>query len=216
MDPINLELRFAGAVFFLAAFIAVNPWYLCMKYYWHIVQWVYRALCSPLAKLPGPWYTNFTDAAIKINTVKGLTPKYIHSLHEKYGMSLFQLKFHSEYLFFPNRASCSDQSTCGQHLRSRCTTNIPSEGRILEVTVVHGTSSWCWKRFQHNWCWFPPTTSTASLIIYLGNRLGGPSTHHRCEGLPMHGTYSSGNERARSSRHLTLAVMYDNWCNWGT
>ncbi|KAI0133364.1 cytochrome P450 [Hypoxylon sp. NC0597] len=50
-----------------------------------ILGYVYTTLSSPLAKLPGPWHTKWTDAVLKYTTIKGRRPSWVHSLHEKYG-----------------------------------------------------------------------------------------------------------------------------------
>ncbi|KAI5860389.1 putative cytochrome P450 [Durotheca rogersii] len=50
-----------------------------------LLAYVYTVLSSPLAKIPGPWYTKWTTAVLKYNMIKGRRPKWVHSLHEKYG-----------------------------------------------------------------------------------------------------------------------------------
>ncbi|XXG96360.1 hypothetical protein Hte_002642 [Hypoxylon texense] len=47
--------------------------------------YIYSVLSSPLAKVPGPWYTKWTETVLKYNVVKGRRPKWVQSLHEKYG-----------------------------------------------------------------------------------------------------------------------------------
>ncbi|TGJ78977.1 hypothetical protein E0Z10_g9784 [Xylaria hypoxylon] len=42
-------------------------------------------LFDPLAKVPGPWYTKWTNAVLKIRSIKGDGPIYVDQLHEKYG-----------------------------------------------------------------------------------------------------------------------------------
>jgi hypothetical protein len=44
-------------------------------------QWAY----GPVAQLPGPWYTVWTDAIIRYNQIKGRKVKYVKALHDKYG-----------------------------------------------------------------------------------------------------------------------------------
>ncbi|KAI8944033.1 cytochrome P450 [Xylaria longipes] len=44
-----------------------------------------RLFFNPLAKIPGPWYTNWTDVILKIKTLKGIGPLYIDQLHKQYG-----------------------------------------------------------------------------------------------------------------------------------
>ncbi|KAI1396672.1 putative cytochrome P450 [Hypoxylon fuscum] len=50
-----------------------------------LLGYVYSVLSSPLAKLPGPWYTKWTETVVKYNVIKGRRPKWVHSLHERYG-----------------------------------------------------------------------------------------------------------------------------------
>ncbi|KAF3024104.1 hypothetical protein E8E14_002621 [Neopestalotiopsis sp. 37M] len=50
-----------------------------------VAGWFYTVLSSPMAKLPGDWITKFTDIPFRYNTVKGRRPKWVQSLHEKYG-----------------------------------------------------------------------------------------------------------------------------------
>ncbi|KAI1135802.1 cytochrome P450 [Hypoxylon sp. FL0543] len=50
-----------------------------------ILGYVYSVLSSPLAKLPGPWHTKWTEAVLKYTTLKGKRPTWVHSLHQKYG-----------------------------------------------------------------------------------------------------------------------------------
>jgi hypothetical protein len=45
----------------------------------------YRSLVTPLAKVPGPWYTLFTAVWLKANEYKGDRRLYIHDLHQRYG-----------------------------------------------------------------------------------------------------------------------------------
>ncbi|KAK8090668.1 cytochrome P450 [Apiospora phragmitis] len=49
-----------------------------------LLAYLFSAVNGPLAKLPGPWYSNFTEAIGKYHLLKGRKPTYIHELHEKY------------------------------------------------------------------------------------------------------------------------------------
>ncbi|KAI0908007.1 cytochrome P450 [Ustulina deusta] len=40
---------------------------------------------DPLAKIPGPWYTKWTNVVLAIRTLAGEGPIYVDHLHEKYG-----------------------------------------------------------------------------------------------------------------------------------
>ncbi|KAI0533870.1 cytochrome P450 [Xylaria digitata] len=44
-----------------------------------------RLLFDPLVKVPGPWYTKWTNAVLKLRSIKGDGPIYVGQLHEKYG-----------------------------------------------------------------------------------------------------------------------------------
>ncbi|KAI1758847.1 putative cytochrome P450 [Hypoxylon sp. FL1150] len=50
-----------------------------------LLGYVYSVLSSPLAKVPGPWYTKWTDKIYKYNALKGRGPRWVQALHEKYG-----------------------------------------------------------------------------------------------------------------------------------
>lgn len=46
---------------------------------------VYRRLTSPLARLPGPEISNWTELVYSYYWLTGKAPMYVHQLHEKYG-----------------------------------------------------------------------------------------------------------------------------------
>ncbi|KAL4948459.1 cytochrome P450 [Aspergillus filifer] len=54
-----------------------------------VVLWigktVYKALVSPLRRIPGPIYTNFTRLPLKLSILAGQRIYFIHSLHLQYG-----------------------------------------------------------------------------------------------------------------------------------
>ncbi|OTA99874.1 hypothetical protein M426DRAFT_324762 [Hypoxylon sp. CI-4A] len=50
-----------------------------------ILGYIYTILSSPLAKIPGPWYTLWTVWVFKYNVVKGRRPRWVHALHLQYG-----------------------------------------------------------------------------------------------------------------------------------
>ncbi|KAI0180748.1 putative cytochrome P450 [Hypoxylon sp. FL1284] len=50
-----------------------------------LLGYVYRVLHSPLAGVPGPWYTKWTTAVVKYKFLTGGRPRWVHALHEKYG-----------------------------------------------------------------------------------------------------------------------------------
>ncbi|TRX96014.1 hypothetical protein FHL15_003156 [Xylaria flabelliformis] len=44
-----------------------------------------RLFFNPLAKIPGPWYTNWTNIVLKVKVLKGDGPIYVDQLHKQYG-----------------------------------------------------------------------------------------------------------------------------------
>ncbi|KAI3394048.1 hypothetical protein diail_3267 [Diaporthe ilicicola] len=44
-----------------------------------------KILLSPLSKIPGPWYSKYTDVVLKRLWLGGSKTQYVHALHEKYG-----------------------------------------------------------------------------------------------------------------------------------
>ncbi|KAH9905812.1 cytochrome P450 [Xylariomycetidae sp. FL2044] len=46
---------------------------------------IIRSYFSPVAKVPGPWYTRWTEIVSKIHFIRGEGPIYVQRLHEKYG-----------------------------------------------------------------------------------------------------------------------------------
>lgn len=44
-----------------------------------------KALRSPLATVPGPWYSRFTHLVLKYEIMRGRRIFYVHDLHERYG-----------------------------------------------------------------------------------------------------------------------------------
>ncbi|KAK7927667.1 cytochrome P450 [Apiospora marii] len=50
-----------------------------------LLAYLFSAVTGPLAKLPGPWYSNFTEIVGKYHLLKGRKPAYIDELHERYG-----------------------------------------------------------------------------------------------------------------------------------
>ncbi|EFY93357.1 cytochrome P450, putative [Metarhizium acridum CQMa 102] len=50
-----------------------------------VVTFIYSGLSNPLSKLPGPWYSKWTDLAAKYHYYKGNKVFYVHNLHKKFG-----------------------------------------------------------------------------------------------------------------------------------
>lgn len=50
--------------------------------------YVWGVLSSPLAKVPGPFYNNFTGSILKFYWLTGKRASYVQDLHKKYGSSL--------------------------------------------------------------------------------------------------------------------------------
>jgi hypothetical protein len=46
---------------------------------------IYRAFLSPLAKIPGPKYTLFSEVYLMIQEFASKRREYIHELHKRYG-----------------------------------------------------------------------------------------------------------------------------------
>jgi cytochrome P450 len=46
---------------------------------------LYNGLKHPLANVPGPWHTRWTDWVYTYHNLRGAAPLYIHALHQKYG-----------------------------------------------------------------------------------------------------------------------------------
>jgi hypothetical protein len=57
--------------------VAVSLTWLCIG--------IYRALFSPLSKVPGPKYTLFSEIYLMIKEFSGKRREYIHELHKRYG-----------------------------------------------------------------------------------------------------------------------------------
>ena len=51
-----------------------------------VLGFVFNTLRSPLAKVPGPWYSTFTSLVLTKHWLKGTRARYVHKLHLKYGM----------------------------------------------------------------------------------------------------------------------------------
>ncbi|KAJ4304347.1 hypothetical protein N0V88_001960 [Collariella sp. IMI 366227] len=49
---------------------------------------LWQGLCSPLRKIPGPWYAKFTSLVLKWHEFKANRTRYIHDLHLKFGPSV--------------------------------------------------------------------------------------------------------------------------------
>ncbi|KAK7982033.1 cytochrome P450 [Apiospora saccharicola] len=50
-----------------------------------VFAYLFSTVTGPLAKLPGPWYSNLTEVVGKYHLLQGRKPIYIDELHEKYG-----------------------------------------------------------------------------------------------------------------------------------
>ncbi|KAI1386652.1 cytochrome P450 [Hypoxylon trugodes] len=50
-----------------------------------VLRFVYTAIRSPLASIPGPLLSRWTDIHVRIKLLSGSKARYVHSLHEKYG-----------------------------------------------------------------------------------------------------------------------------------
>ncbi|KAF9634267.1 Cytochrome P450 [Lasiodiplodia theobromae] len=61
---------------FLALLFACSAW---------VLQVLIKGLTGPLRKIPGPWYTRFTNLPLKWATMKGRRNYFIDDLHRHYG-----------------------------------------------------------------------------------------------------------------------------------
>ncbi|KAK7998175.1 hypothetical protein PG989_006215 [Apiospora arundinis] len=50
-----------------------------------LFAYLFSAVTGPLSKIPGPWYSKFTETVGKYYMLKGRKPTYIDDLHTKYG-----------------------------------------------------------------------------------------------------------------------------------
>ncbi|KAL0931107.1 benzoate 4-monooxygenase cytochrome [Colletotrichum truncatum] len=87
-------------------YIKTNPLYvggavLCVV----LATYVYAGLSSPLSHVPGPWYTRYTTLVSTYYVITAHHPKWVHSLHAKYGPIV---------RFSPHEVDISDPPTCQQ------------------------------------------------------------------------------------------------------
>lgn len=47
-----------------------------------------KVFLDPLAKVPGPWYSKYSDVVLKRLWLDGSKTQYVHDLHKKYGESI--------------------------------------------------------------------------------------------------------------------------------
>ncbi|KUJ21876.1 cytochrome P450 monooxygenase [Mollisia scopiformis] len=67
--------------------MAFQLWQLCfiaLSISW-LELCIHRAIFAPLSKLPGPWYSLFTDLYLMYKEFSGQRREYIHELHKTYG-----------------------------------------------------------------------------------------------------------------------------------
>ncbi|KAI1106419.1 putative cytochrome P450 [Jackrogersella minutella] len=50
-----------------------------------LLSYTYTILNSPLAKVPGPWYTKWTLNVQNFHQLRGRRPAWVHALHQEYG-----------------------------------------------------------------------------------------------------------------------------------
>lgn len=50
-----------------------------------LAVFLFRRLSSPLAKVPGPWYTNVTSLFLKYHELTSHRRVFVHQLHQTYG-----------------------------------------------------------------------------------------------------------------------------------
>lgn len=67
--------------------MTVRLWEICLGTFgsaW-LGIYIYRATFAPLSKLPGPWYTLFSDVFLMYKEFSAQRRVYIHELHKKFG-----------------------------------------------------------------------------------------------------------------------------------
>lgn len=67
--------------------MALQLWEICIAAFglgW-LGVYIYRATLAPLSKLPGPWYTRFSDVILMYKEFTAHRRVYIHELHKKFG-----------------------------------------------------------------------------------------------------------------------------------
>lgn len=106
------------------------------------LQHAYRALSSPIAKVPGPWYSLWTNAVFKYYRMTGQGAPYVHRLHEKYGTCFHLLHRRNSLLGIAanhaiQRARRSNKSRGSRRLRDPCSPNDPlHQGGVPEVVIL--------------------------------------------------------------------------------
>ncbi|KAH8808973.1 cytochrome P450 monooxygenase, partial [Xylogone sp. PMI_703] len=60
-------------------------------------QSITLALTSSTRKLPGPWYSQFTNLVLKYHTLRGRRMHYIHALHQRYGPAVRTAPFEADF-----------------------------------------------------------------------------------------------------------------------
>lgn len=106
------------------------------------LQHAYRTLTSPIAKIPGPWYSLWTDAVFKYYRMTGQGAPYVHRLHGKYGMCFHLLDRGNSPLGVAanhaiQRAHRSDKSRGSRHLRNPRSPDDPlHQGRVPQVVIL--------------------------------------------------------------------------------
>ncbi|KJZ69528.1 hypothetical protein HIM_11070 [Hirsutella minnesotensis 3608] len=58
---------------------------ICVPVLLALCLYVYTVLCRPTSKLPGPWYSKWTNLMLDYHWLNGTRPQYVHLLHHIYG-----------------------------------------------------------------------------------------------------------------------------------
>lgn len=67
--------------------MAFKLWEICLgalSFAWLGIL-IYRATLAPLSKLPGPWYSLFSDVFLMYKEFSAQRRVYVHELHQKFG-----------------------------------------------------------------------------------------------------------------------------------
>jgi len=64
----------------------VTSWVICLFVSAFLVtRLIGQSLLSPLRKVPGPWYAQFTSVVLKYHELRANRTQYLHRLHLHYG-----------------------------------------------------------------------------------------------------------------------------------
>ncbi|KAG5985020.1 hypothetical protein E4U55_001956 [Claviceps digitariae] len=77
--PIDNYAQLAGVALVLGLVYVSDPMAT------RVQKFIFSVLSNPTSKVPGPWYTKWTDLVSRYHLFNGEQVYYIHKLHAKYG-----------------------------------------------------------------------------------------------------------------------------------